>query len=454
MHSTRILAGLLGLHLVVNAPTRAAEASPARPAAIAAAPSPAAALTYTKDIAPIFQRRCQECHRPGEAAPMSLLAYSDVRKWKIAIRKEVASGAMPPWHASPEHGSWRNDRRLAEAEKASILDWIAAGATEGDPADLPPPRAFLEGWRLGEPDLVLQMPSEYVVKAEGTVPYKYFTIPTNFTEDKWVRAVEVRPGSRAVVHHIICFVLPPEQRRLDERGIWRSHLAGIAPGEDPDVFPAGCGKRIPAGSRLVFQMHYTPNGVETVDRSRIGLHFSDDEGRTPLRPVHVRAAMNPWFKIPAGAAAHPVESSFTFRKDAQLLSLMPHMHLRGKSFRFEHVASDGSQRILLDVPRYDFDWQHNYIFATPLAVKAGDKIVCSALFDNSKDNPENPDPTTTVRWGDQTWQEMMIGFLGFLDEEGAAVDEASSADGDGDAPLPPASKDTRSPDAKQAGSAG
>jgi hypothetical protein len=276
------------------------------------------------------------------------------------------------------------------------------------------------------------MPVEFHVPAEGTVPYKYFTVPTGFTEDKWVRAVEVQRGNREVVHHIIVFVLPPAESRLRERGIWRRHLAGIAPGGEPDVYPPGCGKRIPAGSKLVFQMHYTPNGKEATDRSRIGLYFSEDEGRTPLRQVHVRAAMNPWLRIPPGASDHEVESSYTFRGDARVIALMPHMHLRGKSFLYEIERQDGRREKLLRVPQWDFNWQHDYAFAEPLQVKAGDKIRCTATYDNSANNKANPDPTKAVKWGDQTWEEMMIGFVAYVDEGQPSSEPSGDDDGGGE----------------------
>jgi hypothetical protein len=408
-----------------NRAVPSADPAAAKPEPAAAKPEPSvpkpAALTYSKDIAPIFQQHCQECHRPGEVAPMTLLSFKDVRRWKRSIKKEIQSRAMPPWHADPKIGHWRNDRRMEASDIEKVVRWIDAGAQEGDRADLPPTKTFRKGWQIGTPSLIFQTPTEFRVKAEGTIPYKYFTVPTNFTEDKWVRAVEVRPGSPAVVHHIIVFIQGPKGGRLRPNSLWRNHLGGIAPGESPDIFPPGCGKLIPAGSNLVFQMHYTPNGKETTDRSKIGLYFSDDEGRKPLRRVHLRAAMNPWLRIPAGATEHKVDSSYTIREDAQILSLMPHMHLRGKSFRFELVKRDGTRSTILDVPHYDFDWQHNYLFQKPLRVELGDKIYCSARFDNSKDNEANPDPTKSVRWGDQTWQEMMIGFIAFVKDDGKPV---------------------------------
>jgi hypothetical protein len=379
--------------------------------------APDARPTYARDIAPIFQRRCQDCHRPGEVAPMSLLSYEEARPWARSIKRHVLSRGMPPWHADPAHGKFANDPRLGEAEIKTIGDWVDAGAPEGDAADHPPAREFVDGWVIGTPDAVFTMPQEYRVPAEGTVPYQYFTIPTGFTEDRWVQAAEVRPGNRAVVHHIIVFVLEPGSRGI--RGnVWQNHLCGTAPGEAPDVFPPGTGKRIQAGSQLLFQVHYTPNGTASSDRSQVGLIFA----REPVRPVYTRTAWNLTFRIPPGAPDHPVTASYTFSRRSTLLGLMPHMHLRGKSFRYELELPGGERETLLWVPRWDFNWQHHYILAAPRDIPAGSTIHCTARYDNSKDNPANPDPTATVRWGDQTWEEMMIGFITFIrpdDEKGS-----------------------------------
>jgi mono/diheme cytochrome c family protein len=404
-----------------------------------AAPAAAKALTYSKDIAPIFQRRCQDCHRPGEVAPMSLLTYEDARPWARSIKKHVERREMPPWHADPKHGKFQNDPTLSDEEIAQIVTWVDAGAPEGDPKDLPKPHEFVEGWRIGKPDVVFTMPKEFVVPATGTVRYQYITIPTDFKEDVWVQAAEARPGNREVVHHIIVFILEPGRQMGKGRDIWSSHLCGTAPGEGPDVFPPGTGKLIPAGSRLLLQMHYTPNGKEQRDRTQVGLVLS----KTPLRRVNVRAAMNAWFLIPSGEPNHEVRSQFTFRRDAELLGIMPHMHLRGKDFLYEIVHPDGKRETLLSVPRWDFNWQHHYSFAEPLKVPAGSRVECTAHYDNSPANKANPDPTKSVRWGDQTWEEMMIGFVTFLDADPNAQPLPAEEDSKDDDP-PPAVR----PDAK------
>jgi mono/diheme cytochrome c family protein len=373
---------------------------------------PAAAVTYSRDIAPIFQARCQECHRPGEVAPMPLLSFDDARPYARSIKKLVEARTMPPWHADPAHGKWKNDPRLSDEEIAKIGSWVDAGAPEGDPKDLPPPRSFTPGWRIGKPDVVFTIPQEFRVPAEGTVrevPYKYFMVATGFTEDKWVQAAEARPGNREVVHHILVFVQEPgEQRGLGRGTDLRKHLCGNAPGNEADVFPPGTAKLIKAGSYLIFQVHYTPKGKEATDRSSVGLVFAREPPRHRLR---VQGVLNSSFRIPPGASDHVVVSRFTSREDSTLWAFMPHMHLRGKSFRYDVVYPDGREETLLNVPRYDFNWQHSYRLAEPLPLPRGSRITCTAVFDNSAANRANPDPKTEVRWGDQTWEEMMIGFV-------------------------------------------
>lgn len=386
--------------------------------------APTEAVTYSRHVAPIFQRHCQECHRPGEAAPMPLFTYADARPWARSIRKHVESREMPPWHADPAHGSWQNARRMTEEEIQTVLSWVDAGSPEGDPKDLPAPRDFVEGWNIGKPDVVFKIPKEFRIKAKGEVPYQYYVVPTGFTEDRWVQAAEARPGNRAVVHHIIVFIQEPDQTGLGQGGnIWKSHLCGTAPGEGPDIFPPGTAKRIKAGSRLVFQMHYTPTGKEEVDQSLCGLVFAREPVRHEFR---VQGIANERFVIPAGASAHEVKASYTLKDDSTLWAFMPHMHLRGKSFRYDLVYPDGRREIALNVPRWDFNWQHNYIAKEPLKLPSGTRIECTAVFDNSSENKHNPDPTREVRWGDQTWEEMMLGFVSFT-KDNRIIDAAEGA---------------------------
>jgi peroxiredoxin len=373
-------------------------------------------VTYSKDIAPIFQAKCEACHRPGEVGPFSLSTFEEVARRTNGIQEVVDLRRMPPWHADPrfpEGNHFANDRSLTAEERATILAWIEQGAPEGDPGDLPPPADWPEGWIVGEPDIVIEMPRPYTIKAEGFESYQRFTVPLDFEEDIWVQAAEARPTNREVVHHIIAYIIPPKG---DRGGRDRIHLCGYAPGEMPSRYPAGTAKRIPAGSKLLLELHYTPIGKVRIDQSKIGLVLA----REPVdREAVTIGVANSNFTIPPGAGPdaeeeagnYPVRSQFTFPREADLIAFMPHMHLRGKSFRYSATYADGSSEILLDVPAYDFNWQSYYYLARPVTFQAGDRIDCLAHFDNSPRNPVNPDPTVPIGWGDQTWDEMMIGYI-------------------------------------------
>ena len=366
------------------------------------------AVTYSKHIAPIFRHKCESCHRSGEVAPMSLLSYKDVRPWLKSIEKEVKSRAMPPWSADPKHGEFVNDPTLTKDEYDTILNWIAAGAPEGNSEDLPPAKEWVDGWRIGTPDVVFEIPKAYEVPAKGVVPYKYFFVKTNFEEDRWIERAEARPDKRDVVHHILVIIVEGRDLRGLRGNIWERYLTGTAPGEEPMIYAPGQGRRIPKGATLMFQMHYTPNGKKVKDRSKLGLVFS----RSPVvEEIKTKAISQHRLRIPPNEANYVTEkSSRTFREDTLVTSLMPHMHLRGKSFEYRLIDPQGQESTILSVPKYDFDWQHSYVFKKPLKVRAGSRIRCIATFDNSKDNPANPDPSKSVKWGDQTWEEMMIGF--------------------------------------------
>jgi hypothetical protein len=363
-------------------------------------------VTFTKDVAPIFYKNCTGCHRPGEIAPMSLLTYNDARPWAKSIREKVANREMPPWHADPKYGEWRNDRRISQEAINTILAWVNNGAKEGDPKDLPAMPEYTPGWKIGKPDQMFSAP-EQSVPADGVVDYQYLTVPTNFKEDRWITSAEIRSSAHAVVHHVIVFVQEPgATSRLQGK-----LLVGFAPGEDPAVFRPGFGRKIPAGSNLLFQIHYTPNGTATKDVTTVGLIYA----KAPVQnTVVTRPVLQTAFEIPAGHPNYEVKSSFTFNESAQLYSFMPHMHLRGKDFEYKAVFPDGTSKILLSVPRYDFSWQTYYVLKDPVAVPKGTRIECAAHFDNSTGNKYNPDPTKAVRWGDQTWEEMMIGWMSFV----------------------------------------
>jgi hypothetical protein len=408
----------------------------------AAAQAPAAAPTFSADVAPIMYAKCVSCHRPGEVAPMSLITFRDVRPWAASIRDKVASRVMPPWHADRAHGTFRNDLSLKQSEIDTIVTWANAGAPEGDPAKMPKLPDFPNGWQIGTPDVVFEMPQAFPIPARGDVEYQYFEVATNFTEDRWMQAGEVRAGDRARVHHIIVYVKEPEPVRrptvMSVRPILAGGAAAPAPaprpaaaprpdgaaapvtrggdqmlinwavGEDAPVHLPGMAKRIPKGASLVFQVHYTTNGTPGTDRSKVGLIFAKEPPRAEVRTGMIA---NPLFAIPPGVDNHRIEAEATFSEDVNVWSMHPHMHLRGKDMTYTAIYPDGRSEIILRVPKYDFGWQTDYWLAKPLMMPKGSKIHVQAHFDNSVANRHNPDPKATVRWGDQTWEEMMIGFF-------------------------------------------
>lgn len=386
-------------------------------------------FTFSRDVAPIMNKNCATCHRPGEVAPMPLLNYKQVRPWAKAIREKVAQRQMPPWFADPHYGSFSNDSRLSQKEIDVIVAWADGGAVEGDAKDLPPTPQFTEGWNIGKPDVVISMPDDFNVPAEGVIPYKYFVAPTNFKEDRYVQFAEIRQGNRTLVHHVIVDVrypgngalpaageLNPESLRTsrpssgERPGDSDGRLVGWAPGEAPLILKPGQAKLVKAGSVLVFQVHYTPNGKPGKDRSSVGLIFS----RTPVeKRVITAGAVARSLAIPPGDPNYEAKSSFEFKEDSHIDSLHPHMHFRGKDFDYRLVYPDGTTKVLLVVPRWDFGWQMTYFLKEPIAAPKGSRLECVAHFDNSAKNKFNPDPTKLVSWGPQTWDEMMIGYLDY-----------------------------------------
>jgi hypothetical protein len=364
-----------------------------------AAPTP----TFHKDIEPIFQSRCQSCHRTGEAAPMPLVTYREARPWAKAIRAAVLTGMMPPWHADPHYGKFSNDLSLSQAEKETIVAWIDGGAPEGKLADAPKPLVFADGWRIPQPDVVFEMPQEFNVPASGVINYQYIPVPTNFTEDKWVEMVEVRPGDRSVVHHAIVMVDSKDGGRDEEE-----YLGGYAPGMGPQIWKPGQARLIRAGAYLMFQMHYTATGKPARDRTQIGIVFAKKPPSQQIVELQVTA---PLLSIPPGDPNYRVQAFSVLDEPAYLVGMRPHMHLRGKSFAFRAVYPSGETETLLNVPRYDFEWQPYYYLEKPKLLPRGTRIECTAVFDNSANNRFNPDPTATVGWGPQTWDEMMIGWI-------------------------------------------
>jgi hypothetical protein len=406
--------------------------------------APTTTVTFYKEVLPVLQRDCQSCHRPGEAAPMSFLTYESTRPWAKAIKTAVLSRNMPPWFADPHVGKFANDRTLVKSEIDTLVAWADSGAEAGNPADAPKPIAWVEGWRIGKPDMVISMPEAFAVPAKGTIDYQYVIIPTGLTEDKYVQMAEARPGDPSVVHHILAFISAPGNQalrgapkgvafaprdlmkqqvaRAAEGGQPRRQeggggfgllalgdmLAGYAPGTLPNVLHPGQAKLVPAGSDIILQIHYTASGKATTDLSQIGLIFTTAK---PTERVLTLAATTEDFLIPAGEPNYQVDAKLKLQEDATLVNMLPHMHFRGKDFQYRVTYPSGEKETLLNVPRYDFNWQLTYDLAQPRLLPKGTVIECTAHYDNSANNKYNPDPTKAVPPGEQTWEEMMFGFF-------------------------------------------
>jgi peroxiredoxin/mono/diheme cytochrome c family protein len=378
-------------------------------------PKESGTVTYTKQVSRIIQKNCQECHRPEQVGPMQLLTYEDALNWSDSIKEVVKQKRMPPWLADPSHGKFANDRSLSAEDREALLAWIDQSCPKGDPKDLPPEREYSKGWVIGKPDMVFTMPDEFKVPAKAGakgIDYQIFVVETKFDEDRWIQAAEARPGAREVVHHIIVYIASKDQQPgKGPDGIGNGFLVGYAPGDMPAVFTPGTAKKLPKGGMLIFQMHYTPDGVERTDRSSVGLVFAKEP---PKLQVKTRAIAQKKLDIKPGADNYEAKSVTKFDDDVDLYSLLPHMHLRGKDFEYKAIYPDGKVETLLSVPRWDFGWQSNYRLVKPLRLPAGTRIECTAHYDNSANNPNNPDPKAQVRWGEQTWDEMLIGFVDYV----------------------------------------
>ncbi|HSH92881.1 MAG TPA: EF-hand domain-containing protein [Roseimicrobium sp.] len=377
-------------------------------------------VTFHNRISRIVQENCQECHRKGGVAPFALETIEDVKSHAGMIRKQVERGLMPPWFAAPpaagEHTPWMNDRSLSPADKADLVQWLGSDKPTGNPADAPLARQFPGEWIIGKPDLIVQLPQPVAIKATGTMPYQNITVETGLTEDRWIQSLEVQPTAREVVHHVLVFVRPPKagtgkESFNDERAERQGFFAAYVPGTSTQLFPDGFARKLPTGSRLHFQIHYTPNGKATQDQVRIGMRFTPEE---PQQIMHVAGIANTFLNIPAGAADHVETASLRVPVDVHVSKFMPHMHLRGKAVKYEVTFPDGKTRTLLDVPRYDFNWQLGYTLSEPIRIPAGSLIKVTAVFDNSANNPANPDPTRVVHWGPQTFDEMLLGYIEYF----------------------------------------
>ncbi len=392
-------------------------------------------ITYERDVAPILQKRCQSCHRPGEIGPMPLLTFEQARPWARAIREAVKLRKMPPWFADSQHGVFRNDRALQPSEVDTLVRWVDGGAPRGNAKDAPPLEEFVSGWRIGKPDVVFEMPKEFHVPAEGKVEYQWIMVPTGFTQDKWVQALEVRPGNPEVAHHVVVYAREPSSTyaqnysrneffeyigeilktpkrkgrtmisSLDEP----DHLHVWAPGADPVVFEPGTARLIKAGSDIVFQLHYATRGKPGKDRSRIGLLFAKEPVKQRVKTVGI--TNNAKILIPPGESNYKVRARVEVIRPVRVMALMPHMHFRGKSFRYSVRYPTGEFEVLLNVPQYRFHWQTTYYLAQPKVLPVGTVVTLDAVFDNSANNPDNPDPQATVKQGLQSWEEMMAGIV-------------------------------------------
>ncbi|HEY3837073.1 MAG TPA: thiol-disulfide isomerase [Bryobacteraceae bacterium] len=421
-----------------------------------------AEVTFTHDVAPILYKHCVACHHPDDIAPMSLITYSQVKPWAASIKEAVLLKKMPPWKADPHYGKWSNDPSLTTEEIETLKAWADGSKAEGNPQDLPPAPTFQDGWRIGKPDEIVSIPEH---KLEGTGPdeYTYIRVPTNFTEDRWIVAAELRPGNRKVVHHAHVFVKAPDTPKpaasagakaapdpvqqyskwlqvhegtlswvrpeapviddgcaVDDNGQFPGHVVGelnllssYLPGRGPDVYPEGTARKIPAGSTLEFQIHYShTTGKPEMDATSVGLIFAKEPPRQVSRRIDLS---NHLFMIPPGAANQEVTECHTFNRDLYITSLTPHMHYRGKSMRIEAKLPDGQTETLLNVPEYNFNWQITYRPVEPIHLPKGTRIMIDAHFDNSRNNALNPNPAQTVRWGAASENEMMDGWIEFVD---------------------------------------
>jgi AhpC/TSA family/Copper type II ascorbate-dependent monooxygenase, C-terminal domain len=374
------------------------------------------ALTYDDQISRIFQANCVECHHAGGIGPFSLETYQDVLDHAGRIRQQVARGTMPPWFAAklpgPTESPWANDRSLSERDQADLLAWLNSDRPQGDPADAPVARSFPDEWNIGKPDVVLQLPEPIPIKAEGLMPYQNRTIQTSFPEDRWVQAYEVMPTARGGVHHVIVSI---DGQGTNGNATVESGATGFwavyVPGYSYEIYPKGYARKLPAGAKLDFQIHYTPNGQATNDQLKIGLVFSKEPPRYEMHALGI-----PQFKldIPPGAHRHVETADYHVSRDMEVTGYQAHTHLRGIAFRYELIQTNGAQETLLDMPRYDFNWQLLYDYATPKLIPAGSTIRATAVYDNSADNPANPDPSREVKWGLQTCDEMMIGYVEYF----------------------------------------
>ncbi|MES2461489.1 MAG: redoxin domain-containing protein, partial [Armatimonadota bacterium] len=402
--------------LAGSTPTVAATEAPGCALVAPTAKTVSAPVTYYSRVSRLMQTHCVECHHSGGTAPFTLDTLESVRAHAGAIAQAVAARSMPPWSAAPPpagHSTeWVNDRSLPKQDREDLLAWIGGAKPAGNVADAPIPRSYATGWKIGTPQALFQLPRPVPVKADGVMPYVNIDVPTGFTEDKWVNGLEIQPTDRGVVHHVLVFAVERDASgkatHNEEAEGLNGFLAGYVPGTGSFIYPDGFAKKIPAGSTLRFQIHYTPNGTATTDQTKLGLTFAS---KAPDHEVRVAGIANVLLNIPAGSQRHPEKGVLPVPVDAKILAFMPHMHVRATACRYDMVSPSGVRQTLLDVPRYDFNWQHYYRYADPVNVTKGSRIEFTGWFDNSTANPANPDPKKNVRWGPQTTDEMLLGYV-------------------------------------------
>ena len=376
--------------------------------------------TFAKDVAPILYENCVSCHRPNHMAPMSLISYEDARPWARAVKTKVVAREMPPWDAAPGIQEYTNDSRLTQDQVDTISAWVDGGSPRGNDADLPPVPQFTEGWSIGEPDYVFTMVEPFDIPADGTVPYRYFNVPTNLTEDIWISANQFKPGDRRVVHHVISQVVegtgtqsdpgPMESRDRARTRVPGARVGGFVPNSTGNVFREGTASRIPAGAEIEAELHYTAIGVPVRDQSSWGVVLATAPP-SDLRETGGGIVSGGFgFVIPPHDPDFALTGTQKFNKDSYLVNMMPHMHVRGKSATYTVVHPDGTRIVALDVPEYDFNWQLTYDLAEPIFMPKGSQLEVELHFDNSGSNRYNPDPDAAVTWGEQTWEEMALGF--------------------------------------------
>ncbi len=403
-----LLVGIFVTAVVLVAQAQAPRNTPVAPRADAP--------TFSKDVAPILYANCVSCHRPGEVAPMSLRSYDEVRPWARSIKDKVAKREMPPWFADPAHGTFANDARLSDAHIATIVRWVDAGAPRGNAAEEPTPPTLTEGWQLGEPDYIITLP-KIEVPAEGDDLFPTPNLTIDIPEDRWIRAVEIRPSNRAVTHHSVLFMaggvgggMVGSSGFVDVLGVW-------AVGTPPTVYPDGVGRWVRKGQQLRTNLHYHPNGKAQSDRTRVGLYFGKGE---LTKEVTTAVAGDVTFRIPAGAKNHEMRALYVIDQDINVVSFFPHMHFRGKDMTMTALLPDGRRQTLLRVPKYDFNWQLYYFLKAPVPLPRGTIVEAVAHYDNSADNPNNPDPTRDVTFGEQSNDEMMFGVFDFMPKDGVS----------------------------------